>query len=120
MQYVILAHDRRDQRMRGALVVNLEEVWQALTEVLDPELGLNVVELGLVYEITEPGEGDVAVRMTMTTPGCPMHDSISGSVEWAVMHVNNVASAKVDVVFDPPWTPDMMTLEAKNKLGWGN
>ena len=101
-------------------MVNLEEVRQALTEVLDPELGLNVVELGLVYEIAEPGEGDVAVRMTMTTPGCPMHDSISGSVEWAVMHVNNVASVNVDVVFDPPWTPDMMTLEAKSKLGWGN
>ncbi len=101
-------------------MVNLDEVWQALTEVLDPELGLNVVELGLVYEITEPDEGDVFVRMTMTTPGCPMHDSISGSVEWAVMQVSNVASVKVDVVFDPLWTPEMMTPEAKSKLGWSS
>ena len=99
-------------------MVDLEEVRRALRQVLDPELGINVVELGLVYEIAERGDGDVYVRMTMTTPGCPMHDNISSSVEWAVMQVENVASVKLDVVFDPPWTPEMMTPEAKAQLGW--
>ena len=99
-------------------MIDLAEAREALTNVLDPELGLNVVELGLVYEVAEPREGDLYVRMTMTTPGCPMHDNISESVEWTALRIPGVASVKVDVVFDPPWTPDMMTDEAKVKLGW--
>ncbi|MCF8566380.1 metal-sulfur cluster assembly factor [Alicyclobacillus tolerans] len=99
-------------------MINVEEVRQALTGVLDPELGLNVIELGLVYEINEVAEGDLVIKMTMTTPGCPMHDNISDAVDWAVMHVDNVASVKVDVVWDPPWSPDMMTDDAKAKLGF--
>ncbi|QQE80998.1 metal-sulfur cluster assembly factor [Alicyclobacillus sp. SO9] len=98
-------------------MIDLEAVRQQLTDVYDPELGLNVVELGLIYEISEPREGDLYIRMTMTTPGCPMHDTIHDAVEWAVMQVFGVAAVKVDVVFDPPWSPDEMTTEAKMKLG---
>lgn len=99
-------------------MVNLGQVKEALTSVFDPELNLNVVELGLVYDLQEPKDGDVVVTMTMTTPGCPMHDSISSSVEWAVMQVSGVADVRVDVVWDPPWSPDLMTDEAKEKLGY--
>ncbi len=99
-------------------MIDRDLVLSALTQVLDPELGLNVVELGLIQEILEPAPGDLVIRMTMTTPGCPMHDSISESVNWAVMHVPNVSSVRVDVVWDPPWTPDCMTEEARAKLGF--
>lgn len=100
------------------MMIDIEQVREKLTEVLDPELGLNVIELGLVYEISEPADGDLIIRMTMTTPGCPMHDNISEAVEWALFRVDGVASIKVDVVWDPPWTPEMMTDEAKAKLGF--
>jgi metal-sulfur cluster biosynthetic enzyme len=99
-------------------VINLDEVWRQLENVYDPELGLNIVELGLVYEVSEPREGDLYIRMTMTTPGCPMHDSIHEAVERAVMHVFGVADVKVDVVWDPPWTPELMTDQARAKLGF--
>ncbi len=99
-------------------MIDRDLVLSALTQVLDPELGLNVVELGLIQEILEPAPGDLVIRMTMTTPGCPMHDSISESVNWAVMHVPNVSSVRVDVVWDSPWTPDCMTEEARAKLGF--
>jgi metal-sulfur cluster biosynthetic enzyme len=56
----------------------------------------------------------------MTPPGCPMHDNISSSVEWAVMQVDHVASVDLDVVFDPPWTPELMSQEAKQQLGWAD
>ncbi len=100
-------------------MINLKQIREALQDVYDPELGVNVVELGLVYDISEPAEGDLLIRMTMTTPGCPMHDNISESVEWAVLQVVGVSSVKVDVVWDPPWSPEMMSEEAKLKLGMG-
>jgi metal-sulfur cluster biosynthetic enzyme len=99
-------------------VINLDEVREKLSEVLDPELGLNVVELGLIYDLWEPEEGDLHIRMTMTTPGCPMHDNISDNVQWAAAQVFGVADVNVEVVWDPPWSPDCMTDEAKEKLGY--
>jgi metal-sulfur cluster biosynthetic enzyme len=98
-------------------VINLDEVRDKLSEVLDPELGLNVVELGLIYDLWEPEEGDLHIRMTMTTPGCPMHDNISDNVQWAAAQVFGVADVNVEVVWDPPWSPDVMTDEAREKLG---
>lgn len=113
-----MSYSRYVKRTQGdGEMIQLQEIWDALTEVYDPELGLNVVELGLVYEVSEPSEGDLYIRMTMTTPGCPMHDTIHDSVEWAAMQVFGVATVKVDVVFDPPWSPESMTPEAKQKLG---
>ncbi|RIV21837.1 metal-sulfur cluster assembly factor [Alicyclobacillaceae bacterium I2511] len=98
-------------------MIDLEQVRSALQEVYDPELGLNVVELGLVYDISEPADRDLVIRMTMTTPGCPMHDNISDAVEWAALQVPDVASVKVDVVWDPPWSPERMSVQARMKLG---
>lgn len=98
-------------------MINLEEVREKLKEVFDPELGVNVVDLGLIYELAEPEEGDLYVKMTLTTPGCPMHDTISQAVEWAVMQVFGVATVKVDVVWDPPWSMESMSDDAKRQLG---
>jgi len=99
-------------------MINLEEVRGKLKEVYDPEIAINVVDLGLIYNMKEIEEGTLHIEMTMTTPGCPAHDSISGNVEWAAAQVFGVAMVYVDVVWDPPWTPEMMTPEAQTQLGF--
>ncbi len=91
--------------------VTSADVRHALEGVLDPELGLSVVALGLVYEI-DVTAGGVRVTMTLTTPGCPIHDTMLAWVRRAVMAVPGVEDVEVILTFDPPWTPDRMTLAA--------
>ncbi len=86
-----------------------EQVTAALQEVLDPELGMSIVDLGLVYAV-EVGDGRVRVTMTLTVPGCPIHDSMSEWVRQAVMKIPGVAEVEIVVTFDPPWTPDRIRL----------
>lgn len=93
------------------------DVLQALTEVIDPELGVDVVNLGLVYAVTVTG-AHARVRMTLTTPGCPLHASIEAQAEACVLRVPGIASAAVELVWDPPWTPMSMTDEGKRQLGF--
>lgn len=83
-------------------------VFAALREVLDPELGMNIVDLGLVYHVAITG-GEVRVTMTLTTAGCPLGESIRGGVEVALLNLAGVESALVELVFDPPWHPGMIT-----------
>jgi metal-sulfur cluster biosynthetic enzyme len=84
--------------------VTEREAWEALGGVLDPELGVDIVELGLVYGLTvTPSRIDVT--MTLTTPGCPLHDALVGGVERALTRDGGPAVA-VEVVWDPPWTPE--------------
>lgn len=99
-------------------MIHLDEVREQLKEVYDPEIGINVVDLGLIYKLEEPEEGTLRVEMTMTTPGCPAHDMISGNVEWAAAQVFGVAMVYVDVVWDPPWSPEKMSVEAQEQLGF--
>jgi metal-sulfur cluster biosynthetic enzyme len=80
--------------------------------VFDPELGLSVMELGLVYGIAIE-RGEVRVRMTLTAPGCPIHDVMPGWVREAVLRVPGVEDVKVTLTFDPPWTPDRLTTGAR-------
>jgi len=94
-----------------------EAIRERLKEVYDPELGVNIVDLGLVYEI-QFHDGNAVVEMTLTTPGCPMHDTISGGVERALMSIPEVHTVKVDVVWEPAWSPSMMSDEAKEQLGY--
>lgn len=94
-----------------------EDIRELLREVYDPELGVNIVDLGLVYEIRND-DGDVYVRMTLTTPGCPLHDTITSAVERLLREQPGVRSVKVDVVWNPPWSPDKMSEEAKRQLGF--
>ena len=95
-----------------------DAVLQALGEVLDPELALGVIDLGLVYDVRIAG-GAVAIEMTLTTPGCPLHGSIAGAVEASLMRVEGVASVDVSVVWDPPWTAAAMSDRARRALGFG-
>lgn len=90
-------------------MITPEEVTQALRGVFDPELGLSVVELGLVYGIEVHG-GVVAVTMTLTAPGCPVHDVMPGWVRAAVSAIPGVERVDVTLTFDPPWTPARMAV----------
>ena len=95
----------------------VEEVQDALTNVIDPELGLDFVELGLIYNIEISG-GDVSVTYTLTTPGCPIGPMVEGQIEEFVSELEGVESVESAVVFTPPWTPDKMSEDAKFALGY--
>ena len=84
------------------------KVWDALRSVIDPEVGCNIVDLGLVYDVTIES-GKVSVKMTLTTPGCPMHESIAYGVQMALLNLDAVEDAEVEIVWDPPWSPAMMS-----------
>lgn len=98
--------------------MNLEEMaWNLLKNVYDPELGLDVVNLGLIYELrVEPPRA--YVRMTLTTPGCPLHDSMGEAVRRALLSLPGVEEAEVELTFDPPWTPARLSPEARRMLGF--
>ena len=90
-----------------------------LRDVIDPEIGINIVDLGLVYDVSLSGDGVVVVRMTLTTPGCPLGGYITDSINDTLAGVPGVANIDVRIVWDPPWNPDaMMSDWAKDQLGW--
>ncbi|HZP36366.1 MAG TPA: metal-sulfur cluster assembly factor [Methylomirabilota bacterium] len=91
--------------------VSREQVTEALREVFDPELGMSVVDLGLIYDVAIDA-GRVHVTMTLTTQGCPLHDSMSDWVRQAVGRLPGVEDVAVTIVFDPPWTPDRIRQDA--------
>jgi metal-sulfur cluster biosynthetic enzyme len=91
-------------------------VLEALRQVVDPELNCNLVDLGLVYS-TEIQDGHVRVVMTLTTAGCPMHESLVEGVRTALLALDGVREVTVEVVWDPPWNPAMMTPEGRVRLG---
>lgn len=95
--------------------INESVVLETLRQVIDPEIGLNIVDLGLVYGATIVDDV-VRVKMTLTTPGCPMHESISWGVKNALLNLEGVADAEVEVVWDPPWHPSMMSEQARVAL----
>ncbi len=97
-------------------MVTKEDVISALKKVFDPELGVDIVELGLVYDV-KITDGSVHVNMTMTSPMCPAAMMIIGQAEQAVRSVKGVTSADVDLVWEPAWSPERMSDDAKLKLG---
>ncbi len=100
------------------MVVTKEDVLNALGAVNDPEIpGLSIVDLGLVYGVDVEG-GKVNVKMTVTAPGCPMAHFMAQMAKQAVEKLEGVAEANVDVVFEPPWNPNMMSDKAKKQLGF--
>jgi metal-sulfur cluster biosynthetic enzyme len=91
-------------------------VLETLRQVVDPEIDCNIVDLGLIYGTRIEGR-KVTVKMTLTTPGCPMHESIAGGVKNALRTLEAVEEADVEVVWDPPWNPSMMTDQGRARLG---
>mgnify|MGYP000861200827 FL=1 len=93
-----------------------EQVLEALKVVRDPEIPVNVVDLGLVYEVDVDDAGNVGVEMTLTSMGCPVQDLIQADAELAVMKVDGVNSVTVDFVWSPPWSPQKMTEDGKKQM----
>jgi FeS assembly SUF system protein len=100
------------------MAVTKEQVMSALEEVYDPEIPINVVDLGLIYEVDVKEDDTVDVKMTMTAPGCPMHQTISADVRQQILGVEGVKGANVQVVWEPLWTPARLSDRAKKKLGF--
>jgi probable FeS assembly SUF system protein SufT len=101
-------------------VVTDERVWESLKECYDPEIPVNIVDLGLVYEVKVeeefPGEANVYIQMTLTAPGCGMGPMIAADVKRRVQQIPGVTNVLVELVFDPIWNPDMMSEAAKLTL----
>ncbi|MBD3390259.1 DUF59 domain-containing protein [Candidatus Micrarchaeota archaeon] len=93
-----------------------ESVLEKLREVMDPELGINIVELGLIYGV-EVEKEHATVKMTFTTPACPMLRHLASSVKEAAEKAEGVEEAEVQLVWDPPWSPEKISEEGKKKLG---
>ncbi len=98
-----------------------DKVREALKQVIDPELFVNIVDLGLIYEInideTEEGKSNVSVNMTMTSPACPAGPQLLGQSKEFVGRLEGVNEVDIRLVMDPPWTPDRMTDDARDQLG---
>ncbi|HLR61707.1 MAG TPA: iron-sulfur cluster assembly protein [Lentibacillus sp.] len=95
-----------------------KKVGAALFEVIDPELGINIMDLGLVYGIGVDTEDNVKIVMTLTTPGCPMHDSIKIGVKRRISQIEGVGDIDIDLVWEPAWSPAKMSDRAKERLGF--
>jgi metal-sulfur cluster biosynthetic enzyme len=104
----------------GAIDRLAEYLWDILKTVHDPEIGVSIVDLGMVYAIDLERDGEkfaATVEMTLTSAGCPLADHIAANVREAVEGTGKCSSARVNFVFDPPWNPDMITAEGKMQLG---
>jgi metal-sulfur cluster biosynthetic enzyme len=104
--------------MDEALKVSEKEVYEALEEVIDPELGLDFVSLGLVYDVEIEPNSEVYVTFTLTTPACPIGPQVSEQMKEFVGDIDGVNAVYPKMVFGPPWSPEMMTEDAKFALGF--
>ena len=101
---------------QGELDKLTDDLIEALKTVYDPEIPVDIYELGLIYKVDVSDDKDIAIDMTLTAPGCPVAGEMPGWVEDAVREVPGVRNVKVDLVFDPPWDPSRMSDEAKLQL----
>jgi metal-sulfur cluster biosynthetic enzyme len=104
-------------RPRLAFMATVDEVTDALRDVIDPELGLDFVELGLIYEVAVD-DGAVHVTYTLTAPGCPIGPQVAQQIEEFVSELEGVESVDSTMTFSPPWTPELMSDDAKFALGF--
>lgn len=94
------------------------QIYDALHNVYDPELGVNIVDLGLVYGLAIRADGFVTLTMTLTTPGCPMHESIGEGVGAALATIPGITGGEIQIVWEPRWDPAMMTAAGHAELGY--
>jgi FeS assembly SUF system protein len=97
--------------------LSTDAITEALKTVYDPEIPVNVVDLGLIYDVQVNEGGNVYVQMTLTFPGCGMGPFIAQQAEWAIQDVEGVEEVEIEMVFDPPWSPELISEEAKAQLG---
>ncbi|OQA22418.1 MAG: putative 1,2-phenylacetyl-CoA epoxidase, subunit D [Actinobacteria bacterium ADurb.Bin346] len=96
--------------------ITKEDVLSALSEVYDPEIPVSIVDMGLIYKIDVDPDNNVDVDMTMTTKGCPMHSMITYQAQKRIEKMDGVGKVKVNLVWDPPWSPDMISQKIKDRL----
>jgi FeS assembly SUF system protein len=94
-----------------------DRITEVLRTIYDPEIPVNIYDIGLIYEITVGDDGHVHILMTLTSPTCPVAESLPPEVEERVEELEGVTSARVEITWDPPWDPDMMSEAAKLELG---
>ena len=97
--------------------ITQDQVVEALREVFDPEIPVNVYDLGLVYGLDIDEQNNIGVTMTLTAPGCSMGPQIAQNAEWRIAEIDGAGDVQVEMVFDPPWTPNLITDEGKKLLG---
>ena len=102
--------------MSDTSTLTREEVMEALKDVYDPEIPVNVVDLGLIYDL-KGEDGDVNIKMTLTFAGGGMGPYIAQQAEWRVAEIENVEDVEVEMVYEPPWSPDLISEEGKSQLG---
>ena len=95
-----------------------EKIVKVLKTIFDPEIPVDIYELGLIYDVFVNEDCDVKILMTLTTPNCPVAETLPVEVEEKVKSINEVKDAEVEITFDPPWTQDLMSDEAKLELGF--
>ena len=94
-----------------------EKIVKVLKTIYDPEIPVDIYELGLIYDVLVNEDNDVKILMTLTSPNCPVAETLPVEIEEKVKSLNMVKSAEVEITFDPPWTQDLMSEEAKLELG---
>jgi metal-sulfur cluster biosynthetic enzyme len=99
--------------------VTKEQIFSELRKCMDPEVPVNVVDLGLIYGVNVSDKNDVDIKMTMTTRGCPMHDTLVSDVKKYLNKINGVGSINVEIVWDPPWSIEKMNPAVRERLGYG-
>lgn len=99
-----------------AETLETQDVYDSLKAVYDPEIPVNIVDLGLVYDV-QVKDNDVKVQMTLTFPGCGMGPHIAQQAEWAIQDLDGVEEVEIELTFDPPWSPDLISEEARMQLG---
>ena len=99
--------------------VTSQQVLDSLKECMDPEIPINVVDMGLIYGVDVKDDNKVNIKMTMTTRGCPLHDTLVSDVKRYVNKVPGVAGVNVEIVWEPPWTPERMSEEGKKLINYG-
>ena len=104
------------KNMSTSNLLNEEIIYEALKDVYDPEIPVNIVDLGLVYGV-EIKDNDVKVNMTLTFAGCGMGPYIAQQAEWRIAEIEDVDDVEVDLIFEPPWNPDMISEDGKKELG---
>jgi FeS assembly SUF system protein len=112
-----LSADSADRTRQGEVDALGERVIDVLRTVYDPEIPVNIFELGLIYKVDIDDDHHVRIDMTLTSPACPVAGSLPGEVEAKVGDIEGVRGATVELVWDPPWNPSMMTEEAQLELG---
>ena len=100
-------------------LISKDQVYLQLKKCMDPEIPVNIVDLGLIYNVEIKKEKDVDIKMTMTTRGCPLHNTMVNDVKNSVGKINGVGNINVEIVWDPPWSIDKMDPKAREVLGFG-